>query len=221
MAAIAGGQDQTIGPDGTLLMPSSTYNSSTEAYVKEGQVFDVNRSFSNMGIVSEIFRQQAGTFRSHNPAHPILASGNRASWFTEGHDGCAYSCGDGSPFEKLAETDAKVLFFDVELRYMMFFHYLEHRLKDELPFEMYDPNVYQVPIIDTQGRKRDVSVRVFSQEARQRRRFPKFVERLGRDGKIKETKLGNTALALVKVQDTLDTARKMAAEKSYFHDVSN
>ena len=66
---------EAIGPGGTLLMPSSTYVGSTEDFVKTAETFDVNRSFSSMGIISEIFRQQDGTIRSHNPAHPILASG--------------------------------------------------------------------------------------------------------------------------------------------------
>ncbi len=212
---------ETIGPGGTLLMPSSTYNGSTEDFVKKAEIFNVNRSFSCMGIVSEIFRQQDGTIRSHNPAHPILASGTHASWFTEGHDVCAHSCGEGSPFEKLVETDAKALFFDVQLRYMMFFHYLEHMLKDELPFDLYDPNIYQVPIIDVRGRKRNVSVYVFSREARKRRRFPMFVEQLRQEGKVRECKLGNTKLALVNLRDTVEAARKMARDNSYFYDLSD
>ena len=63
---------------------------------------------SRMGILSEMFRRQKDTRRSLNPAHPVLAAGPLASWFVEGHEECAYSCGPGSPFEKLIEKDAKL-----------------------------------------------------------------------------------------------------------------
>lgn len=209
-----------IGPSGTILMPSATYNGSTEQFATSGQVFDVRNSSSAMGILSEIFRLQERTVRSQNPAHPILASGNRAAWFTEGHDACTYSCGEGSPFAKLLEADGKALFFDVQLRYMMFLHHVEHLLKNELPFELYDAKSHQVPMIDDQGRRRDVSVRVFSQEAKKRRRFPAFIEQLKREGKVNECVIGNTRLALVRLRSTVEVARRMAESGHFLHDVS-
>lgn len=211
---------QTIGPEGNLLMPSSSYNGSTEAFVKSGETFDVQKSASNMGILSELFRHQRGTQRSQNPAHPILAAGPRAAWFTEGHDRCLHSCADGSPFEKLLEADGKVLFFNVQLRYMMFFHYLEHMLQDQLPFELYDAQTYRVPIVDAAGAKRTVGVSVFSEQARKRRRFPRFVERLRQEGMVTECRLGNSKLALVRLGDTVQLAKTMAAEGSYFHEMN-
>ena len=201
-------------------MPSSSYGGSTEDFVKSGEIFDVNKSASRMGIISEIFRQQKNTLRSSNPAHPILASGDQASWFIEGHDDCIYSCGEGSPFEKLVKVDAKALFFDVHLRFMMFFHYLEHILNEDLPFELYDRTMHQVPIVDATGRQQTVCVHVFSKDARERRRFPVFVEKLRQEGKVREYKLGNTKLALVNLREAVELARAMTKSGTFFHDLS-
>ena len=208
---------ESIGPKGTLLMPSSAYGGSTEEFAKRAEAFDVKRSPSHMGILSEIFRLQDETLRSHNPAHPVTAAGPLASWFTRDHDLCAYSCGTGSPFEKLVETDAKVLFFDVPLRHLMFLHYVEHMMQDELPFELYQSNVYHVPVIDELGHERRVGIRVFSPEARARRRFPLLIDQLKREAKVSDRRLGNTKLALVKIRDALDVATAMVHNGSYFH----
>lgn len=212
---------ESIGPKGTLLMPSSAYSGSTEEFVKKAKPFDVKHSPSNMGILSEIFRLQDGTIRSQNPAHPVLAAGPLAPWLTEEHDLCTYSCGEGSPFEKLVEADAKALCFDVSLRYLMFIHYLEHTMQDQLPYDLYDSNVYHVPVIDEVGDKRDVAVRIFSQEARVRRRFPALVEQLKREAKVQDRRLRNTKLALVKIRDTVEVATAMVRNGSNFLDVAD
>jgi aminoglycoside 3-N-acetyltransferase len=201
-------------------MPSSPYTGSTEDYLSSAEGFDVCHTPSRMGMISEIFRRQGDTERSLNPAHPILASGRLASWFVEGHEGCTYSCGPGSPFEKLLETDAKALFFDVELANLMFFHYLEHVVKDMLPFELYDPKVYQVTVIDPRGRQIVVPVRAFSKTARASRRFGVLETELRLNNMIQSCRIGNTRLALVRIRDALEITQRLLGRGKYFYDLT-
>ena len=91
-----------------------------------------------MGVITEVFRHTPGVVRSINPAHPILAWGPAASWLIADHENTLYSCGKGSPFEKLVHIQAKALFFDVSLRSMTFFHYLEDLFQDTLPVKLYE-----------------------------------------------------------------------------------
>ena len=211
---------EAIGAGGTLVMPSSPYTTSTKEYVKSGKVFDVRRTASRMGIVSEIFRRQRDTVRSLNPAHPVLASGPVASWLVAGHERCAHSCGPGSPFDKLVEKDAKVLFFDAQLTHLMFFHYLEHAVNDELPFPLYDSQPHEVPVIDKDGKRRAVAVYPFSSEVMARRHFPVLEAELRKQSMVREQRVGNTTLTLVRVRDTLEATRTMAGRKEYFYNLS-
>ena len=120
-----------IGDAGNLLMVSMPYTGTTDDYLKAVKIFDVIKTESSMGIITEIFRRNKDVVRSLNPAHPILAFGPDAKWIVSDHDKTMYSCGKDSPFEKLLELDAKALFFDVPFRTMTFFHYLEDKSKDD------------------------------------------------------------------------------------------
>jgi hypothetical protein len=116
---------KVIGESGNLVMVSLPYGGSTAAYLRTGIPFDVRHTRSAMGVITEIFRQTPGVVRSLNPAHPVLAWGPAASWLIAGHEHTLYSCGKGSPFEKLVQLQAKALLFDVLLRHLTFFHYVQ------------------------------------------------------------------------------------------------
>jgi aminoglycoside 3-N-acetyltransferase len=96
-----------IGDSGNLLMVSMADTGSTEDYLKAVETFDVIKTESSMGIITEIFRRKKDVVRSLNPAHPILAFGPDAKWIISDHDKTMYSCGKGSPFEKMLELNSK------------------------------------------------------------------------------------------------------------------
>ena len=210
---------ESVGPTGTILMASSAYNTSTEDYVSGTPIFDVQNTASKLGILTEIFRRREGTLRSSNPAHPVLGCGPLAQWFIEGHENCAYSCGPGSPFEKLLEKDAKALFFDAELTHLMFFHYLEHTVKDLLPFPLYSA-ASTVRVRQSKNNERLVAVYPFSKEARSRRRFANLEAELRRRRMVRETKVGNTRLMLINIRDSLRATQDLTARGKYFYEIS-
>ena len=118
---------RVIGTSGNLLMVSLPYSSSTYAYLQNLKCFDVRKTVSHMGLISESFRRRKNVLRSFHPTHPVLACGPKAEWIVKEHDKCLYPCGPGSPFEKLAQLRGKVMFFNVPFVTITFFHYLEHR----------------------------------------------------------------------------------------------
>jgi aminoglycoside 3-N-acetyltransferase len=89
---------EVIGPKGHLLMVSMSYMSSTYEYLQQGTVFDMRKTISYMGLLSESFRRRSGVLRSQHPTHPILALGPKANWLVGDHGKCLYPCGIGSPF---------------------------------------------------------------------------------------------------------------------------
>ena len=158
-----------IGESGNLVMVSMPYGGSTAAYLQAGVPFDVQQTRSAMGVITEIFRQTPGVVRSLNPAHPILAWGPAAPWLIADHEHTRYSCGKGSPFEKLVHVQAKALLFDVSLRSMTFFHYLEDLFQDTLPVKLYEEMPVESMVIDTSGNTKVVQTYVFSSASRRYR----------------------------------------------------
>src|SRR4051794_2598560 len=61
-----------VGGDGTLLMPSMPFTGSSLDWVRNGAKFDLARTPSRMGLVTELFRRDRGTLRSEHPTHPVL-----------------------------------------------------------------------------------------------------------------------------------------------------
>jgi amino acid adenylation domain-containing protein len=206
-----------IGDSGNLLMVSMAYTGSTEDYLKGVKTFDVIKAESSMGIITEIFRRKKNVVRSLNPAHPILAFGPDAKWITSDHDKTLYSCGKGSPFEKITKLNTKAFFFDVSFRTGTFFHYLEDKFKDCSPVQLYDDEPLENTVIDSNGNEIRVKTYVFSKEARENRSARLIERELKNKNLIKTDKIGNTKLTLVNLKDVIDCAQALVNSGIHFY----
>jgi aminoglycoside 3-N-acetyltransferase len=209
-----------VGPGGHLLMVSLPYRTSSYQYLGKLKQFDVQKTPSMMGMVSELFRRRAGVVRSLNPAHPILAFGPRAEAFIAGHEDCVHSCGPGTPFDRLVEADGVVAFFNAEFGTLTFFHYLEHMVHKALPVRLYTETPFVSRVVDRQGEARTVTTYPFSPEIIPRRRFEVLEDTLRERGLVKTVRLGNTTLEAVRVREVVDCVREMASRGVYFYDLS-
>ena len=210
----------TVGPDGNLLMVSLPYLTSSREYLRGLMCFDVRKTPSKMGIASEFFRRRKGVLRSLHPTHPVLALGPKAEWIVANHEDCIYPCGPGSPFEKLLELGGKVVFFDVEFDAFTYIHYLEHRVRDQLHFPVYDDEQFEVPVIDRDGNGRLVKTLVFSQQAIRRRRVSDFERRLRRAGVILRERMGNATILAVELERVNAHVDEMSRDGVCFYDMS-
>src|SRR5437867_13232611 len=118
-------------------MNSMSYTGFAYDYLKYGNVFDARKSVSRMRLLTEAFRRRRGVLRSLNPVHPLLALGPEAANVVADHEKQLYSCGKASPFVKLYDLKAKILFLDAAFRTCTFLHYLEYRLQAQLPLTVY------------------------------------------------------------------------------------
>jgi aminoglycoside 3-N-acetyltransferase len=209
-----------VGPSGNLLMVSLPYRSSSLEYLGHLKSFDVRKTPSMMGLVSEYFRRRDGVLRSLHPTHPVLALGPDAETIVAGHEDCLYPCGPGTPFEKLADLDGKVIFFNVRFATFTFFHYLEHLVSPEMPFPLYTEQPFEVPVVDCCGKRRTVTTYVFSLDAIRRRRFDVLERELRRRGLIRRVRIGNSRIEMIRVRDAIDCTRDMLARGQYFYDVA-
>ena len=201
-----------IGDDGSLVMMSMPYLSSTSAYLASFPLFDVRRTPSRTGIVSEVFRRQRGVARSLSATHPVVALGAKADWLVEGHGACAYPCGPGSPFEKMYELRGKMLFFDLHLPSLgfTFVHYIEHQLRDRLSFPLYEESPLESRVVDHQGKERTQLVYTFTAQASRRRNVGVIIRAMQREGTALSRRIGNTDILIAGMAEALDTALRLA-----------
>ena len=206
-----------IGPHGHLFMMSMPYTASAREYLDQGKSFDVRRTPSLMGLVSESFRRRKGVLRSANPLHPVLAWGPRAEWVVAGHEDLEHSCGRGSPFEKLLELESKALLFDVELSVLTFSHYLEDAFADTAPVNVYTEEPADAAIIDRTGVRRTVKVYPYTPEAGRQRNFSVLYDALLKGRRVIRGRIGNTRLQLVALRDVLKTGNELLARGTHLY----
>ncbi|MEW5977968.1 MAG: AAC(3) family N-acetyltransferase [Acidobacteriota bacterium] len=207
----------SVSPGGNLMMVSLPYTSYTYEYLRDLRCFDVRKTPSRMGLISEAFRRRRDVLRSLHPTHPVLAWGPKASWIVADHETATYPCGKGTPYEKLAQVRGKVLFFDTVFFVFTFFHYLEELVKDDLDFALYFDAPYEVPVIDADGRRGVVTTRAYSLEAIRRRRPEVLKAELERLGWLKKDRVGNSRLMLVETDQAIQCTKQMQQKGVLFY----
>ena len=103
---------QLVGATGTLLMPSHPI-----LLERDGMnVYDVQKSRSQVGMLSERFRRTAGVLRSPFPIAPVCAIGINAKNYTRdfSNDSGNTAYGRGSPYHMLAERNGQVLYLGID-----------------------------------------------------------------------------------------------------------
>ena len=111
-----------LGPEGTLVMPTFSYNYSG---VWNVSAYDpaVTPGISN-GILSETFRKTPGVLRSGNPTYSVAAWGKYARLLTAGSRDNA-GLGHGSSYENALKLGAKILLLNVGNNRNSMLHYAE------------------------------------------------------------------------------------------------
>lgn len=207
-----------VGPLGVLTMPSLTYqNQSSSEFLVESKPMDVRRSPSRMGLLSEVFRRSQDVVRSLSPTHPILAWGDRAEGFVAGHEQVEKPFGMHTPFSRLLEWKGKILTIDAPFSTITFCHYLEDRIADNLPFDLYESEPVTGVVVDYEGCQIEVPTRVLSKTANMLRRDAWLETEMMRRGILCHRKIGNTRLMLLDTIAMVEVVEEMYTEgRSFF-----
>jgi aminoglycoside 3-N-acetyltransferase len=141
---------ETIGSEGTLLMPSFPAKGRNKDYLEQNPVFNITETPSQMGITSEIFRKMDGVKRSFHPTDSICAFGKDAEYFTNTHFGNITPYNEFSPFRKLCSKNGKILMLGTTLNGACTnLHTLEDAVV--LKYPVYDDKIFTVKMIDHNG----------------------------------------------------------------------
>lgn len=122
------GFETVLGKEGTLALPTLSqkdfYNSYKTWYMDKP---------SDVGYLTEYFRKLPYVYRSDQATHSVAARGKEAYWLTALHTDhgphlCPfgeYAFCDSSPWMKLYQRNAKIVFVGVPMRYHTMKHLLE------------------------------------------------------------------------------------------------
>ncbi len=151
---------EAIGPDGTLVMPClSLSGASTMAETLDRDlVFDLKRTPSTVGAITEAFRRRSGTCRSMHPTHSVCASGARAEWITSGPDTAPTNFGPGTPWYKIMKEGGSIVGLGIDFGPVTFVHVIEDTI-DDFPLNVYRAKVYEAKVIDEKTRKATMKVK--------------------------------------------------------------
>jgi len=125
------------GPQRTLAMPAFYFGDpdvggAAETFVRQPR-FDVRRTPSQMGLLSELFRRSRGAVCSRHPIYRICALGPLAYELARGHEHADLPCGVGSPFDAMAARDTLILGIGKPFEVLTHVHHAEDVLGDAFP----------------------------------------------------------------------------------------
>ena len=141
LGQVAGGADTVIsaleaviGQDGLILMPSFNLLPSREERVGS---WDVEKTPSTVGWLTEFFRQMPGTYRSDHYSHSVAARGKGAEKFVADHLRCdgyqspwdyppwGKTYGTHSPMFRAYKANGKLLMLGVDYETSTYIHLVE------------------------------------------------------------------------------------------------
>lgn len=123
--------DYVLGQGGTLAMPAfSMTGSMAETLRTTDTSFDVQKTPSMMGAISEAFRKLPDVQRSLHPTHSVCAIGPKAVWLTQNHHKDVRAFGPQSPLGKLLQDNGVYAGMGVSIRPLTFAHVVEDHMND-------------------------------------------------------------------------------------------
>ena len=136
----------------TLVIPTFFNGSIWEAkeYYKNN-IFDVSKTVSGMGLLSELFRRIPNVKRSVHPSHSVCALGPLADQLTKNHHKANTTFGEGTPFGEMAKYKTKILGLGLRKNQSLTqIHSPEDMMKENFPIKLHSESL-PVTCIDESG----------------------------------------------------------------------
>ena len=166
--------EDLVGAGGTLLFPTYPRLSSYE-FLRRGEVFDIKKSPSYTGILSEVARRQANSVRSLHPTKSVCAIGAAAEELTRDHQKSPYPYDCCSPYYRITEFDGKIVGLGVSTANLSFVHCVDDALKDDFPVQPYHAQLFAATCINGAGTK--VIVETYAHDLRKMiHNIPRFMK---------------------------------------------
>jgi aminoglycoside 3-N-acetyltransferase len=175
---------EVVGDTGTVMMPAMARG-----------IFDVEKSPSTVGAITEAFRHWPGARRSFHPTHSVAAVGPHAEYLTQGHLECERAIGPGTPFAKLVELGGYVLLLGCDQDRNTLLHYAEDLA--DLPYL----TEHSAQYVDEEGR---LQTKVMPRYPGPHRDFIGLDRMFREAGVMRIGKVGRAVCRLMKARESID-----------------
>lgn len=198
---------KVVGSEGTLMFPAWHFNYRAEEYlVRSSNIFNVRKSFSVMGLLTEIARREPGAKRSLHPTNSIVAIGKNAEDLLKDHHKSIYPNGEMSPFYKMMNYGGKVVGLGEQAMHSLsFVHCIEDVYQDKFPYPTRTDLVFKAKVIDMDGVEQTVQTKAAHVAIGKRNVFKYLKENFGPDEICNYSKRGSNFF----VVNSRDFYRKM------------
>ena len=187
--------------EGTLIVPTFNYD------FCNGKPFDVKKTPSKMGIISELVRTNSNSKRTLDPVFSFAILGKHRDYLANLRND--HSFGPNSIFAKLRELDAKIMIIGLTYNESMtFFHHIEETQGcDYRYFKEFRGN-----ITDYDEVKQDGKIVLFVRDIE--RGVQNAVDKMGlimeQEGIVKKIAVGESEIKIMKANDAYQrTAEEM------------
>jgi aminoglycoside 3-N-acetyltransferase len=152
-----------IGPTGTVVFPTyPNHRISSYEWLQQGNVFDIRRTPSYTGILTEFARRQRKAIRSLHPTKSVCAIGPAAKDLTTAHELSPYPYDTNSPYYKLIAGGGKIIGLGATTNYISFGYCVDDAFKEEFPVRVYHDELFAAPCINYDGAQ--VIVKTFAHD---------------------------------------------------------
>jgi aminoglycoside 3-N-acetyltransferase len=143
---------EIIGPGGTVVFPTyPNHRISSYEWLKQGNVFDIRRTPSYTGILTEFARRQRKAIRSLHPTKSVCAIGPAAAELTSTHHLSPYPYDTNSPYHKLIGGGGKIIGLGTTTNYISFAYCIDDSFKEKFPVRVYHEQLFAVPCVNYEG----------------------------------------------------------------------
>jgi len=110
---------ESVGSTGTIIMPTFTYS------FCKGEVYDVEKTPSTVGILTEYFRKMQQVKRTKDAIFSHAVYGKDQEYYLDIGNDCF---GKKSIYEKMHQKNAKLVLLGTRTKEFTFFHYIEQSI---------------------------------------------------------------------------------------------
>jgi len=125
------------GPEKTLVMPAFYFGDPKIGTVHETfkaqPIYNLKRTPSQMGLMTELFRRSKGVLQSRHPVYRVAAFGPLAKELVAGHEYASGPAGFGSPFEYMAKHNTLIIGIGKSFHVMTQVHHVDEIMGESFP----------------------------------------------------------------------------------------
>jgi len=193
---------EAAGNEGTIIMPTFTYSFS------KNEPYDIDNTKSTVGILTEFFRKQKDVGRTPHPNHSVAVWGKHKNDILEiGKD----TFDKESVFGKLDKLDGKIIFFGAPFQSCTFIHYIEQMHK--VPYRRMSE--FRGKIIINE-KEQDEKITFYNKYNVFFSSFSRLEKHLLKEGLMKEVKVGNSRILMIKCSDLFREGYELLDKDIYF-----